>query len=277
MTQSTRLRGGDHETIGEIATLAEGSAAIAISRGGAAKTYRYRHRNEDVVGFVHGSAGSLAVVADGHGGRQAAELALAFALDELAPRWIEVEVGDLKGRFDAEARGAAVELHRAILRAALEAAPQPCRTTVSVALVRPGEGWFGHWSVGDSHVFEVRDDAAHEPCAVAQARVCYLGDAATTNEALADGVRVAVCAADATRCLVLATDGLSEAGSGVADPPAAIRQAVAEASTRPLDLRPLETARAVVLRALASHGERRAGDNIATAVLWLEDLADPDG
>ena len=164
--QPTRLRGVDHETIGEIATLAAGSAAISISRGGALKTYRYRHPNEDAVCFVRGGCGSLAVVADGHGGREAAEIALAYALDELAPGWIDAEARDLAGLFESEARSAAAALHSEILRASLGIDPGPCRTTVSIALVRPNEGWFGHWSVGDSHVFEVSGREAREPCAV---------------------------------------------------------------------------------------------------------------
>ena len=176
---------------------------------------------------------------------------------------------DLRARFPDEARAAAARLHAAVIRGTLASDPHACRTTASVALARPGEGWFGHWSVGDSHVFEVRGGAAHEPCAGAERQIHYLGDAATPREALVRAVRV--CASDVgdTRCLVLATDGLSEPGIGVVDPPAAVAEAVAEAGDVAPAARPLEVARCLVARALGSHRARRCGDNIAAAVLWL--------
>ena len=271
--QPTRLRGAEHEKLGEIATLAEGSAAIALSRGGAPKTYHYRDANEDVVGFLHGRGGSLALVADGHGGREAAEIALAWALEELGPRWVGAEARELAAQFESEARAAAGALHAHILRACLGIEAQPCRTTLSLALVRPAEGWFGHWSVGDSHVFEVGGAQALEPCALPEGSAAYLGDAAAPSEALADRTRVAVRELGETTCLVLATDGLSELGIGVTNPCAVVAEVVAETLGRPPALRPLETARALVERALVSHRSRRSGDNVAAAVLWLQESA----
>jgi serine/threonine protein phosphatase PrpC len=268
--QPTRLRGADHEMIGEIAALAEGCAAIALSRGGAAKTYRYRHANEDAAGFAHGEAGSLALVADGHGGREAAELAVAWALEELAPRWTDPGAQDLRSRFEREARSAAAALHSHILRASLGIDSQPCRTTLSLALVRPAEGWFGHWSVGDSHVFEVAGGVAREPCALPEGSAAFLGDAAA-GEALGEYVRIGVGELADSRCLVLATDGLSEVGIGVANPAGVVAEVVSETARQAPDLRPLAAARALVERALASHRARRSGDNVATAVLWRLD------
>jgi serine/threonine protein phosphatase PrpC len=267
----TRLRGADHERIGEIATLAEGPAAIALSRGGAAKTYRYRHPNEDAVGLQRGAGGHLAVVADGHGGREAAEIAVDWVLEELAPAWLAPHAGELTASFERAARDAAAALHAAILRAGLAPDPNPCRTTLSVALVRPAEGWLGHWSVGDSHVFEVGATGAREPCGLADARAAYLGTAAVSPEWLRERVRVCAGSSEHIRCLVLATDGLSEIGIGVANPAGVVAEVVGQASARTTDLRPLATARGVVERALASQSAQRAGDNVAAAVLWVDE------
>lgn len=266
--QPTRLRGADHETIGEIATLAEGAAAVALSRGGAAKRYRYRHANEDAAGFAHGPSGSLAAVADGHGGREAAELAVAWACDELAPRWTGSGESDLRPRFASEARTAAAAMHAHILRASLGVGGAACRTTLSLALVRPGEGWFGHWSLGDSHVFEAAPGGVREPCPQPSGDLAFLGDATLPSEALALRVRVGLGALPDVTCLVLATDGLSERGIGVASPAAVVAELVAQASGRPADLRPLAVARALAERALAAQRAHRSGDNVATAVLW---------
>jgi serine/threonine protein phosphatase PrpC len=266
--QRIRLRGGDHEKLGEIAVVAEGPAAIALSRGGAPKTYRYRHPNEDAAGFALGSGGSLAVVADGHAGRDAARQAIDHVLDTLAPRWLGAEATGLEARFSSEALGDARQLNAFIIRAALGAPRAPNRTTLAVAVVRPGEGWLGYWSVGDSHVFEVDDEGVREACAATE-RVTYLGDPSITPAHLEQAVRCGTRPLQGTRGVVLATDGLSEAGIGVADPVSTVAAVVAEADARAPDLRPLEIARSVVARALDAQRQQRAGDNIAAAVLWL--------
>ena len=46
------LRGRDHTRIGVTSAVAEGCAAIALSRGGAPKSYRYRDPNEDAALFA---------------------------------------------------------------------------------------------------------------------------------------------------------------------------------------------------------------------------------
>jgi serine/threonine protein phosphatase PrpC len=74
---------------------------------------------------------------------------------------------------------------------------------------------------------------------------------------------------DDVRAIVLATDGLSEVGIGLADPAAAVAEIVAGAASRAADLRPLETAREVVEAALAAHRENQAGDNAAAGVVWF--------
>ena len=69
--------------------------------------------------------------------------------------------------------------------------------------------------------------------------------------------------------VVLATDGLSEHQIGVQDPAATVAAAVASAAASDPDLRALEASRTVTEAALAAQRANQAGDNIATAVLWL--------
>ena len=71
------------------------------------------------------------------------------------------------------------------------------------------------------------------------------------------------------RALVLATDGISEPGIGLADPAAVIAACAADCERRQPDLRPLGIARGLVEQALEAQRDQRAGDNIATAVAWL--------
>ena len=68
---------------------------------------------------------------------------------------------------------------------------------------------------------------------------------------------------------MLVTDGLSEQGIGVAVPEDAVAESLTAAESKPFDLRPLETARGLVERALAAHVRHRAGDNVAAAAVWL--------
>ena len=91
--RSALLRGRDHIQLGVTAAVAEGRAAIAISRGGAAKVYRYRDPNEDTALFARGEGGILLAVADGHGGCDAAEMALGKLLASFAPGWTDCRAG----------------------------------------------------------------------------------------------------------------------------------------------------------------------------------------
>ena len=72
--------------------------------------------------------------------------------------------------------------------------------------------------------------------------------------------------------LVLATDGLSEQGIGVADPAAVVAEAVAQTRDSKPELRPLELGKRVSHAAMAAQREQAAGDNIGCAVLWLGDV-----
>ena len=69
-----RLHGREQNLLGGHAALAQGSAGIALSIGGVKKTRGSADPNEDSVGFAEGEGGTLLVVADGHWGRNAAEV-----------------------------------------------------------------------------------------------------------------------------------------------------------------------------------------------------------
>jgi serine/threonine protein phosphatase PrpC len=264
------LRGSDHPEIGEIASVAEGPAAIAISRGGARKTYPYLDPNEDMAGFALSEWGAVVVVADGHSGCEAAGVAVDQVLEAHASRWLEPAPIALDVRFASEAAEVAADVNQAILKATTGSESQGSRTTLTLALVRPREGWLAALSVGDSHAFLAGADAARELVPQAGAPSIFLGDPALSREELAVAVRVERIDATRGRALVLATDGLSERGIGVDDPTEAVRAAVRDAQSASADLRSLEAARGLLRRALDAHRRNRSGDNTAAAVLWID-------
>jgi len=260
------LRGPDRTEIGAVDAVAEGPAAVALSRGGARKRYAHAEPNEDAALFALGAGGLLLAVADGHDGAWGAEQALEFLLAESAPRWTgEAEMP--ASRWAAEARAALVEIDRRIALRAQERGGLPAATTLSIALLRPDEGHLLHASAGDSHVFAVGDGGARDLGWRARASGppvflgAGLGDPAERTEA----GKIPLAGLRAT---VLATDGLSERGIGVDDPAAAALAAVEAARSQAPDRRPLSAARGVVEAALGAQRRQRAGDNVATAV-WL--------
>jgi len=260
------LRGREHTELGAVAALAEGRCALALSRGGYRKGYRHRDPNEDVAGFALGAGGALLAVADGHGGGEAAELAVALLLERFADGWTEAE--GLAAAWPDQAQRALVHLHAEILAHASGGGNPEARTTLALALVRPGEDLFALASLGDSHVFVADARAARDLAQRAGGRPAYLGSPALEPHEVAARAVVAAGPLAHAQAIALATDGLSEEGIGVDAPDAAVLAALAGSASARADLRPLETARALVERALASHRQRRAGDNVAVA-MWL--------
>ncbi len=256
------LCGREHTDLGRVACLAEGDVALAISRGGAAKRYAYSDPNEDGVAFAHGPGGLLLAVADGHGGHEASEQvvkdllgwAADWTLESLPPEpWEQAAAGFIERSHDSiRARGAS-------------GGNPDARTTLSFALVRPGEDWWAWASVGDSHVFGMSAEEAVE-CGPSEGKLLFLG--APMRESNELGLRLGREPLAGVRGLVLSSDGLSERGIGVADPARAVCEALATAGGHAPPLVPLETARALVEIALAAHRRHDAGDNIACAV-WL--------
>ena len=98
------LIGRDHQVIGDLAVIGEGPAAIALSRGGASKTYEHTEPNEDAVlfafsdGFPRGG-GALIAVADGHHGSSGSQAALEHLRQVVGPSWLGEIAGANAGRL----------------------------------------------------------------------------------------------------------------------------------------------------------------------------------
>ena len=260
------LRGREHTKLGAVAALAEGRCAIALSRGGFAKSYHHRDANEDAVGFAIGPAGVLVAVADGHGGCEAAELAMAGLFEAFADAW--TGPGALAPRWQAAAGDAIARIHAAIVARGVAGGNPEARTTLALALARPGEDLLACAAVGDSHVFVADAETAFD-LAASGIPPAYLGSPSLEPGELAERCVIAARPLADARALALATDGLSEQGIGVVAPDLAVVEALGRAERSRPELRPLEAARSLVECALASHRRHRSGDNVAAAVLIL--------
>ena len=259
------LRGREHVRLGAVAALAEGACAIALSRGGHAKGYAHRDPNEDAAAFAFAADGALLVVADGHGGHEAAELAVAEILARYAAAWTDARpVGPA---WLVQAREALQLLHTEIVGSGSRGGNPDARTTLALALARPGEDLLLFASLGDSHVFTADATGATDLAHQGDARAAYLGSPSLEPEELAARAVIGSAQLVGTQAIALATDGLSEQGIGVAAPEAAVLEVLARAERASPELRPLEAARGIVDCALASHRRHRAGDNVASAVL----------
>jgi serine/threonine protein phosphatase PrpC len=139
--------------------------------------------------------------------------------------------------------------------------------------VRPGDDRIAVGAIGDSHAFALTADGPRDLAHAPDVAPGFLGAPADTAERLHDRCVAALHPLATTRALVLVTDGLSESGIGVEFPEVAIAEAVDRAALEQPDLRPLTTARSVVEAALEAHGRNKAGDNVASAVVWLEERA----
>src|SRR5262245_30791300 len=131
------LLGREHTKLGAVAALAQGRCAIALSRGGFAKTYPHRDANEDAAAFALGPAGALVAVADGHGGHQAAELAIARVFEGFADAW--TGAGSLISCWPQTAGDAIARIHAEIVERGVADGNPEARTTLAFALARPGE------------------------------------------------------------------------------------------------------------------------------------------
>ncbi|MEE2677592.1 MAG: PP2C family serine/threonine-protein phosphatase [Myxococcota bacterium] len=259
--RTATLRGREHFGLGRVACIAEGPCAIAISQGGAAKTYAHKDPNEDCAAFAHADGTTLLVVADGHAGTEAAELAIDKLIEANAPTWLAPDFSD--AGWEEQARGAMAAVHAEIVARSVQTGSES-RTTVSFALVSPRANRLTWASAGDSHVFRVGEKS--EELGPAQGALHFLGSPAQTADDLV--VRCGTASLAGASAVVLATDGLSEHNIGVADPAAAAREATEAAQEAERALRPLAAARGLAEIALAAQRGHRAGDNIATAVLW---------
>lgn len=267
--ESAVLRGREHTQPSGIAAIAQGRAAIGLSVGGARKLYAHRDPNEDAAAFHGGAGGTLVAVADGHGGWTASELAIERLVQHYAPGWTEASCPGLRERWTSLALDALVALNAAILGVAAHGGDGSPRTTLALAVVRPGDDLVGFASAGDSHIFHVGEGEVVDLACDPDRGPVYLGAPAEDEEALRAQCVAGTERLAGTRALVLATDGLSEPGIGVDVPEAAVAEAAARAEQAEPALRPLTAARALVEQALEAQRRQRAGDNVASAVLWI--------
>lgn len=267
--RSALLRGHEHTWIGRIGAVAETPAAIALSRGGAQKTYRYKDPNEDAALFATSAWGGVVAVTDGHAGHHAARIVLERVLDHHATRWLEVRATDLAERWESEIPDLLVDLNQAVLGCRDAGVLDAGETTLALAVVRPREDRIAYLSVGDSHIFQVERGGVRELARSAGERVGYLGNPGDDPQRLRTKCRSGIAPLGELRALVLATDGLSELGIGVPDPAAAVSGVVVRAERAAPDRRPLEVARGVAECALDAQRSQQAGDNVATAVYWV--------
>ena len=268
--RSALLRGRDHTWLEAVDAIGEGDVAIALSRGGAAKRYPHSEPNEDAAGFGRGAEGLFCAVADGHGGFEAAEVALEHLLGGPAIQWT-----DAPGPLDAagwrrQALAALFDANGQVGQERGGPRGRRSRSTLTLALVLPGPGLLLHGALGDSHLF-VAEAAGVREIAPAGESVAFLGDPFEDLDDLEEAARIGVLPLAGIRAVVLVTDGLSEDGIGVADPAAAVVEALRRAWSARAGARPLALARGLVELALAAHRRHRAGDNVAVAALWLSD------
>lgn len=270
--REARLFGRDHTQIGSIAAVAEGPVAIALSAGGAPKTYHHTDANEDAVAFAFGPRGALLLAADAHGGATAAETAVAHLIEQSAPGWLGGD-GPTPASWPATAHDALWRAHDAVRRAAYRSERQGSRTTLALALLCDTHLFVA--GIGDSHAFAVIGDEARdlahppEPCPPR----FWPGSESLTQDQLAERIVATSVEAAGLRCVVLATDGISERHVGLADPAGATVEVARRARSSHPPLRALDTARSLIERAQAAHRDNPSGDNVGVATLWLEDGA----
>ncbi len=267
--RQAELLGRDHVEIADIEIVAEGPAAIALSRGGAAKIYSHTDHNEDAAFFALGVHGWAAAVADGHGGSLGAENALQTILQNHAHAWTE-EPGIDETHWPDLARSVLLEANRSILGCPIGPDGRGPRTTLAVALARPGDDLLLAMSIGDSHVFRVTDtevlDLAWDKSRDGEA--FFLGASEESAESIEEKCIVYADRLGDARAIVLVTDGLSEPLVGVDDPDRAVAEAVARGTQAKPALAAIESARTLVETALEAHRQNSSGDNVACAVLW---------
>jgi len=259
--------------VGGLELAGVGAAAVALSRGGARKTYSYTDPNEDCVAFAVGEGGQLIIAADGHHGELGSEAAVRTILDEFAADWT-ARVAPVAGEAAWRAQGvdALLRANRAILEIAGRNQLPPAPTTFVLALLRPADDLLLHLSVGDSHVFAIERGEAIElggrnpdwkftP---------FLGYEEARRELIEEYSIVGFRSLNEIRAVVLATDGLSEPGIGVTDPTGAVYSTVAQVELdAPNDRRAVEICRGVVEIALRAHRRQKAGDNMGCSVVWV--------
>lgn len=263
--RSALLSGREHTALGAIDVIAEGPCAIAISRGGAPKTYSHTEPNEDACGFAWGPGGVMIAVADGHHGAMGAEIALRNLLERRAGIWTD-EAPVTGEALQAQASEAVRDINTAILDEAARCKLPPSPTTLCFAVIRPAEGLFVHASVGDSHIFWTKSGTPRDLGwgAHGAGSPAYVGTGAALD--VEGKCHVASEMLTGSRSIVLVTDGFSETGIGHAAPASELESIQERTLNQVEALRPVETCRGVAESAIAIQRKNRAGDNLGCAV-----------
>jgi len=268
------LRGREHHQIGAVALEGLGRVAVALSRGGARKTYDHTDPNEDCAAFAVGEGGELVVAADGHHGDLGSEAAVAAILADFAPRLTAALAPTTSPDAWRElAFDALLGANRAVLDVAGRTKLRPAPTTLVLAVLRPAEDLLIHASLGDSHLFAIDAHAASELGGrdPAWKFTPFLGYEEANRTLLEQYSRVGVRGLAGLRAVALVTDGLSERGIGVEDPARAVHESVAgvESGVAP-DRSAVLACRSIVEAALHAHRRQKAGDNLACSLAWLD-------
>ena len=161
------------------------------------------------------------------------------------------------------------ELNAAILERVALGGPDTARTTLALALLRPGDDLLAFASLGDSHVFQLTAgevlELGHEdgaPHLLPRLRI--------RDGGIARGQVRRRRAAARRHARRSCSSPMGSPSAGSASPFRRTRSPSARSWPRAAlpELRPLGAARGVVERALAEHRRHRAGDNVAAAVAW---------
>lgn len=259
------LFGRSHGELGTIGEQVGPGIAAALSRGGALKPYAHTDPNEDAVIAARGSRGALVAVADGHWGTRAAEIAIECVRDRYLADFVDGSERSAD-RWYQDVLHLLVAANDAIL--AVHRDEERSRTTFALALARPAEKLLVATSVGDSHLFVASPGTVREILPRPK-KLTVFGHEPWTASKAERMARFDVCPLEELDVLVAATDGLSEQGIGVADPLAAVTDAVTEARSA-TGHRAAHAARAIVERAIAAHEAQNAGDNVSAGVAWME-------
>lgn len=267
------LRGREHHRIGSVALEGLGRAAIALSRGGAKKTYDHTDPNEDCAALAVAAGGELLIAADGHHGEHGSEAAVEALLAEFGPRLLAASAPTQDpGAWRELAYAALLRANRAVLEVADRRGIAPAPTTLVLALVRPGDDLLLHASFGDSHLFAIDATQATELGGADPAWkfTPFLGYEQATREIIERYSRVGLRPLADLRAIALATDGLSHPGIGVEDPADAVRESVVQIEPGTAsDLSAMRACRGILERAMSAQRRQQAGDNLACSVAWL--------
>ena len=262
------LRGRDHTQTGELVVRAGLRVASALGRGGAAKLYAHKDPNEDACMSAEGPGGWFLIVADGHWGEEAARIAV-DSISAAAQSWVEDVAAREHDTWRHALEAAVVAAHYAILEGCRgERGP---RTTLSLALARRPEAAFFTASVGDSHLFWSDAERCLDLGWPRDRPPRFLGQRDADDNWLRGAIRHETGSLRDTRALLAATDGLSEPGIGVADPPSAVLQALSNAESYPTAERAAVAAHRLAQIACDAQSRNGAGDNIAVALAWCRD------